>query len=321
MPPSYVFKEAPIERIVRSDSAFLLPSKKSTEKWTLFEATPLNPIWLQSITDTSYRIVDGFRTVDRLRQNEKNGTIPAFVFNKNEPKFDLWKLRIQKRLLEGNFPVFPIVEQLYRFGEAENFALDDTLAKIFDEAKVPLRKFDRSLVERIGEGASAIGSFSDIDELDYKELRLLGRFTTEEIGILADLFRGLQLKGNKLSSILQTIDELKNGFGISLRDILADQTVAKIVAETRNGGKYAKLKSRLVLLRHPILNRLRSDWSRMKKELDPPAEIRLENDPQFESDTLRIVMEVESPEQLENAVRWMEKKLAAKEMDGLFDFV
>ena len=286
-----------------------------------FDAIPINPIWLQRTVDTGYRIIDGFRIIGRLWQKKESGTIPALIFDSNESKYELWKLKIQKRLAEGNFPVFPIVEQFYRLAEPEKFESDAVLVEIFHKAKVPIRKFGRSLVRKLSDNMPAINTFSNINELGYGELQLLGGFTTDEIDMLAVLFHGQFLKGNKLSSILQLIKELKNGFGILLRNICADRKVNEIINGPQNSPRYRLLKSYLTLLRYPVLNRSANEWKKAKADLKLPAEMQVINDPCFEADTLKFILEVDSAEKLEKTVRWIGEKLREGKLARLFDFV
>ena len=321
MSPSHYVKEFPLRRLAYDDTEFRLPSIKDAERWIGGNGVPINPVWLQKKTDGRYRIVDGFRVIEPLWQKKGTGTIPALVFDKSEPPYALWKRKIQKRLAEDDFPLFPIVRELYRHGVFRKEKPDMSLIEMFKRAKIPLFKLSESLIRKITWMVPRINTFTNINELGYRELLLLGRLTTEEMHSVSALFEGLFLKGNKLSSVLQILLDLKNGYGIALGDIREDEEIRTIINRSQGVSRYRLLKARLEFLRHPELNRLRHEWKRAKTDLKLPHDIQIESDPHFEADRLKIVFEVESPKELGNCLEWMERKREEKALDRLFDFV
>ena len=195
------------------------------------------------------------------------------------------------------------------------------MVAIFKRAKVPLGKIKRSLHIKLSPLVSKINNFSNIDHLGIKEMLLLAEFSIDEINALNTLFAGQTLKGNKLLSMLRIIIELKNGYDIALQEILKDSEINSIIQESADNQKYRLLKSRLTILRFPILDKLTKDWRKSRSKIDLPAQVHVTHDPSFESDTLTFTVEIESTEKFKTVIKQLEAQLSKGDLDQLFEFV
>ena len=64
--------------------------------------------------------------------------------------------------------------------------------------------------------------------ITMKEMKLLIKLELNELDLLGNIFEGHKLKGNKLSSFVQIILEIKEGQGISMEKIFNDPKIQNI---------------------------------------------------------------------------------------------
>ncbi len=321
MLPGVSFREISLSQVLVEDHTFYLPSLVDQSQTETLDNLLFNPVRLQTIADGRFRIIDGFRVVNRLGQKKGYRTIPALLYTAQHSPLDLWKFRIEKRLRENNFPIYSILTNLVTHFDFDQIQSDSDMVAIFKRAKVPLGKIKRSLHIKLSPLVSKINNFSNIDHLGIKEMLLLAEFSIDEINALNTLFAGQTLKGNKLLSMLRIIIELKNGYDIALQEILKDSEINSIIQESADNQKYRLLKSRLTILRFPILDKLTKDWRKSRSKIDLPAQVHVTHDPSFESDTLTFTVEIESTEKFKTVIKQLEAQLSKGDLDQLFEFV
>jgi hypothetical protein len=311
-----------ITAIDSEDTDFELFNLRSKQFKDAFQLLLYNPIFLQEKKPGEFKIIDGFLTHQVISQNKKN-TIAAFVFNSNLSDLDLWIFRLSKRIEEKNFSLISIIKKLSVLIEdnpdlrQKNPDFRSVLEKLHIPTKLPVRKLFTDIINQ----EDQIAAITKPDFLNLKELVQLSKFKTETLIQLSKLLGALELKGNKLLSCLKMIEELQNGFGISVDNILKDHQIQQILVNGSENLKYKMIKQRLAELRFPRLNRMQQKWDQNLKALKLNQQISVTSDPYFEDDYLKIEMTVKSPEQLKVSLKQLNEKVSDKKLKNLFDLI
>ncbi|MBU2645889.1 hypothetical protein KKI24_14365, partial [bacterium] len=138
---------------------------------------------------------------------------------------------------------------------------------------------------------------------------------------LSILLDQMQLKGKKLTSMIQIIDELKRGYNIPLADLLNDPQLIAIRKDFAAHQRYRHIKARLLSLRFPELSRLQREWDETIKKTGLGSLITIQHDPYFEDDCLQIILSARNPTELKQLLQQLLKKTEAPELEHLFSFV
>ena len=238
-------------------------------------------------------------------------------------ELDLWIFRLTKRVVEQNFSLISIIEKLTDLTTKNQIVIHK-----IPELKILLEKLHISphlqtsqLFNDIIKRKEQITAFTIPDSLSFKELLQLSKFEPEVLDQLSQLLAGLALKGNKLSSCLKIIEELQNGFGKSVKDILEDHQIQNILKTVSDHLKYKAIKQRLTELRFPKLNQMQLTWDQYIKQLKLDQEISVSADPYFEDDYLKIEIHSKSPKQLKKQLDDLTDKTNSGKFDDLFELI
>ena len=304
------------------DTFFELYNLKSENLTTHSDLFSYNPIYLQEKQTGKYRIVDGFLSYQTVLQSKEN-TIPAFVFNSKMTEFDLWIFRLTKRVVEQNFSLISIIEKLSdlmlenQIIIQESPGLKTLLKKLHISPHLQISQLFNDIIKR----KEQIAAITNPASLNFKELLQLSKLEPEVLVQLSLLLGGLALKGNKLSSCLKIIEELKNGFGKSITDILKDDQIQNILETVSDHLKYKAIKQRLSELRFPRLNQMQQKWDQNIKQLKLDQQISLSADPYFEDDYLKIEIQAKSAKQLKKQLEDLLEKVSQGKFKELFDLI
>ncbi|MBU3913910.1 hypothetical protein KKA14_00060 [bacterium] len=316
------FQNTILKEIDLSDHRYFLPHINKPPLHWEEDIVLHNPVWLQKKSDDTYRIVDGFLVIESLINENRIQSIPAQIFSKDTSPLHLWKLRIAKRQQENNLSILGLFEGLLSL---MTLIKSDTLpietVQLLRQAHIPEQEISREKLLLIREKSNHIHDFTQTDQLTYKELKKLSSFETKELALLNQLLYELDLKGNKLLSMLQLIDELDRGYRLSLSDILKNSEIQNILENMPAHQRYKCLKSKLMEFRWPELSRLQLDWEKTIGRLAFPSQIRIVNDPYFEADDIQFVISASSIEQFKSSIDQIQEKWCSTEFKDLFNFV
>lgn len=281
-----------------------------------------NPVWLQQKAASSFRIVDGFSVIRKLHTVSPDQSVPAMVFPESSSLIQLWEQRVRKRELEGNLSTAAYLIGLSRLMEKEQLTSYPVGNR---EADLPTsmknRIFDRQSISQLIENFNHFSRFTDIHQLGFKQLDRLNTLSETELNLLGNLLDGMHLKGKKLTTLLDLVDELDRGFNIHISDLDRDTDLVKIRADIPPHQRYRHIKARLIALRFPQLSRLIADWDNALKrsELEGVADIR--HDPYFEADSLEFLFTVSSTEELKQQLKAVLDRADTPELQKLFSLI
>ncbi len=311
-----------LKQIDIDDFSYRLPTESLTDLIHLAETPILNPVWLQKKGCIRYRIIDGFRIIAAAKNNHQNIVLPAYVFPENNSPLHLWKLRLSKRKVEKNLSVYSLIEGLVLLLSAENLSkTPKEISSILIEMNLPEQKLTKTFLEKILQKTKIFSGFTDLHQLSYKDMSYLASRDSKKLIQLDQLFHDLKLKGNKLTSMIKLIDDLERGFDTTLQDILENKKIRHILAKKPVHQRYKYIKSYLLELRWPELNKLQKDWDSTLKKADLPSKIAVMVDPTFEADELQIQLTVSSIDDLQRLIVQIQQKAADLQLDHLFDFI
>ncbi|MCP4754448.1 MAG: hypothetical protein GY866_26500 [Proteobacteria bacterium] len=316
------YEDIDVNKIEPNDRLYYLPHTDASQVQWDAESTLFNPVWLQKTEPDRFRIVDGFVVVRLAMEKKRGQTIPARIFSEDTNPVALWKLRVEKRFREKNLVAIGFLEGLTKLLEQRDVpGIPDEIHGL--SARMGISKKEIGLEQLVGicNRSKIFADFTELNQLGYKEIIQLSDLKEDKLRLLNRLFEGLRLKGNKLSTMLQLIDDLKRGFGVTLPDILKDEEIKTILEKQPNHLRYKFLKQRLTRLRFPRLNALRQKWNQTIETMDLPPKIEIRHDPFFEADELQFVLNVSSLKELNRQIRQIEKRSDSSEFGRLFDFV
>lgn len=282
-----------------------------------------NPLFLHKKQSGKYKVIDGFLTLQLISAKRKDSTISAYVIDSDTSDLDLWLFRILKRIDEKNFSLIVVVEKLANLiVKYENIIFEKSAFKsIIEKLRIPAHLSVKQLFTSICSKKQAIDNITTSEVLNLKELIQLSKFDQKTLIEIAQLLGELALKGNKLLSCLKMIEELQNGFGISLTTILEDGQIVQIIQNCSENLKYKSIKQRLIELRYPRLTQMQLKWDQNLKKLELGKQISVNIDPYYEDDFLKIEINAASQKQLIKDLELLSKKAKGDSFAGLFELI
>jgi len=281
-----------------------------------------NPIWLQEMTPTVFRIVDGFKVYHLAKRYTPEGSIPAKVFPENSSLIQLWEQRVQKRKLENNLSTMAYLEGLLQMMKRLGLiAYPDDANSGYRLPEIGQKVLTLVMVQNLIDTSNHCKGFTDIHQLGYNEINLLNSKTESDLAALSTLFEQMQLKGKKLTSMLQLIDELSRGYSIQLSDILEDSELKATRESYPAHQRYRHIKSRLLTLRFPELNNLLAQWHDSVKRTGLDNVVDIRHDPYFENDHLEFVFSARTATELTKLLKRVLEKSESGELMHLFSFI
>ncbi|NQU63087.1 MAG: hypothetical protein HQ517_02220 [SAR324 cluster bacterium] len=181
--------------------------------------------------------------------------------------------------------------------------------------------FSLTMLQNLIDKSSHYEGFTDIHQLGYGEITLLNNKSKSDLKTLSTLFKQMRLKGKKLTSMLQLIDELGRGYNLHLSEILKDSELEAIRTNYPTHQRYRQIKSHLLTLRFPELNKLKIDWNSTVKKIGLDRVVEIGHDPYFEEDQLKFVFSARTAIELKKQLKQVLNKADNSELEQLFDFV
>ncbi len=316
-----IYKNIEISQINFDDKLFSLANPNSDIHWSQ-DSQVFNPIWLHEIALDEYRIVDGFNLLNAIWKFDRSIRVPALFFNRDDSLVEIWKKRVLKRLNEQNLPVLAFLEGLIKVLEyldtetlpSELHTIAQSLGIKADILKhQPLKKNVHKIIQCC--------AFADLYSLNYKDITNLSSRKKEDLSGLSNLFGKLMLKGNKLNSILQMVDDLLKGYNLSIQNLLDNDELVSILKDTPRHQRYKQLKDFLSSLRWPTLTIMRKDWSATLKNLKIPKQVTVTIDPFFEADEIEFKFKTSSATDYKKLLDHLREKADTKEITHLFEFI
>ena len=318
----YKLQKVPLESINTKDSFYWLHNHQE-KKSDFFQTNPLiQPVWLRRVQTDNYQIVDGFSVVKVLLEINRLGDIPAMVFDDSQDLCELWIYRVRKRIYENNLSPFCLLEALQKisnkdFEVKKNREIDKLLRKIgFIKPENILKRLDN--LQTI---LPLILPFTQPCTLGCREIEQLFLKNENQLKVLAELLSGFTLKGNKLLTLLQLINEIEVGFQQSLPDILETNPSLLEKKDRPDNYRYNRIKTQLHKIRYPQLCVMEKQWEKVMKKINFPHGISMIHDPYFEEEKLQIQINSRSPEDLNELLLHLNKKLDQNARDEIFKFL
>jgi len=317
-----ILKTIKQNKIDLEDDLFRMPSNRGDfSNWST-RLIPFMPVWLHETSKDRFRVVDGFHIIAKITQENPATSLPAIVFPVSTSTLALWEFRVQKRFLENNLSIFAFIEILVKLNK--NYpveSIETTFGSLLKKTGLAKKSFAFEKLQEICTKALIFESFTNLYLLGINEIEQLSTVSESDLSFYSRLFEGLRLKGNKLASMLDLIVELKHGFGITGKELMADLIVRQILNQVPPHQRYDHIKSRLLTLRYPKMNELRQSWNQLTKIIGLPTRIEIKHDPDFESDDLKLIFNASSSTELNTLLDMVRVKLDSTEFKQLFEFL
>ena len=314
--------EVKIDQIERNDRLFHIYNTRCSAPETGKITKLYNPVWLQETGNKRFRIVDGFWLIERITEHRNLELLPGRIFPEDMDLQELWLLRVEKRIAENNCPPFALLESLRNIlNYLDQHSPCQAIAELLTGYQVPKTQITNSCLNEIVEQTRSCASFCDLHGLSCREIFSLNRRKPRELEAIAKLLVGLNLKGNKLQSILQLLDELARGYQLTPQMLVDRTDIQNLLEKTPLHMRYKHLKSFLSALRWPVLEAARKEWEQAVKCFEIPERLMITTDPAFESESMEITLRVSSQEQLTTTLKTLESYMHSKTFSSLFDFI
>jgi hypothetical protein len=317
-----IFKNIDLDDIDFNDRYFQLQNHRDKLSAFTTDMVPYFPIYLQPNGKGQFRVIDGFLVSAQVVNENLSNSIPAFIAPDSSDLLQLWKFRLQKRYLENNLSPFCFLEVLSQL--KKHHSNDTILANLESAIRVSGYAKLVNLSEKLdgdSETMKSIKSFTDSYSLGMKEIDHLANITPPDLPFISTLFKDLNLKGNKLITILNLIFELKKGYGLEVKKLLDDSSIQEILTDLPPHQRYIRLKERLTELRYPKLHELEQSWKETKSVIGLPTRIAVNHDPEFESDDIRLTLTASSIQELQTQLETIQRKIETTDLQELFNFV
>ena len=134
--------------------------------------------------------------------------------------------------------------------------------------------------------------------------------------LLADQCRANLNESRELTVL---IGDLKEILGIDLQGVLAQPRILEILGKDGPSPRerLASIRWELRRLRYPELSRRSSEYSRIAGTVDSPPILKIRGDRFFEGDTLRLEIEIRTPEELKRAMERLNRGLENGTIEAL----
>ena len=309
----------PVQEIQISDRLFQL-YHQSPEKVTWEVGAPLyNPVWLQELSVSGYRIIDGFSIIDKISSPNPPLSLPAYVFPEAYSSISLLTLRLLKRLSENNLSIFAIGEIVSQVHKKTDLPLED-----FFHVYRALGLGDPARVSRVFLSLlplkQDLGQFTAIYKLSYNDLVFLSKKKVTDIASLAELLFGFELSGNKLLKLLILIDDIRLVTGMTLKELLEHSLRPKFKESLPFNHRYKLISTFLTQLKYPNRTKHIDQWYQTRKKLDL-GQIELIDDLSFEQDYLNLILKPRNLEALKKDIHFLSELAENKHFRALFDFL
>lgn len=293
----------------------------SALKWN--GSQPLhNPIWLHEKRPSVFRIVDGFMVFDLANTYSPHDPLPARIFPESSSLTQLWELRAQKRALENNLSTIAYLRGLARIMDKVGLTFyPGDMEPAFLLPEIRQNVFSLKILQNLIHKSRHYENFTEIHQLGYNEINQLNNKSDSDLKAFDTLFMQMRLKGKKLTSMIQLIDELGRGYDIQLHDILKNTELETIRTNFPVHQRYRYIKAHLLTLRFPELNKLQAQWDKAVKSIGLDGLVDIEHDPYFENDQLNFVFSAHNAVELKKQLQQMLNKFDSSELELLFDFI
>ena len=271
------------------------------------------PLLVQSVEDSKFRLVDGFKRLSWLKTVQGNSVeeyqqdqlpcliIPAFVSIRDLSKIRLETLSADQNSFSG-IHLCRVLNMLSETGFSKNeiaFQVFPSLGLISSVRLAgQLLDLQKKLVTSELHAESLLPE--SIMIMGYEDLLPLLKFSSSDFPSVVRLAEKMEVKGKKWRNMLQVLDEVIRLRQTTAVEILQYFEIQKILEDSNLQGpvRYRLLKQQLDTLRYPELSKMRKRFDQTRKSLKLPERMTLESDQYFENDELALKMKFRSVDEL-----------------------
>ena len=268
---------------------------------------PFSPIDLAPQVAPWWLILEGEHLRPLGRVEMRDEPIVALVFAENSSLIELWEQAASRLIQLDRLSAWDFINSYHLLAGQ---CLEPPVEKAMElgkALKLEGRWFKQKKYKVILEEETSIRSFCDLQRLSFREMKNLSLWNPEELKELGDFFKFMQLKGNRLQSLLEPLHEIKKKEGWALKGILSRLTGP------------AEAARELEALKNPQLNQHRESLKTLSQSFS--KQIQLELDPWFEKDQLSIHLMAGNSAEFEERLGELQQALADGRAQKLFDLI
>jgi len=287
------------------------------------------PLLVQSVKDSKFELVDGFKRLSWLRSVQKSSfdeyhlnLLPCLIIPTTFSIRDVAKIRVETLSVDINslsgIYLCKVLKMLSEAGFSKNeiaFDLFPILGLVSSVRLVgQLLNLQKKMVIFELNAKSILPE--SIMSMGYEDLLPLLKFSSSDFCSVIRLAKKMDIKGKKWRNLLQVLDEL-----IRLRETTAEEIfkfpeIKKILENSNINGpvRYRLLKQLFDSLRYPELSKMSKRFDHRSKNLKLTDRITLERDPYFEKDELALVMKFQSVNELRDHLMNLTEKVNSENL-------
>lgn len=313
--PDWVLKTLSVSQLEIVDTPFnWFPGVLSAcDRNSLDEEGIRLPLLVQTVNDSHYCLVDGFKrfswhksVIGNSGEDFQQTQLSCLVIPESIPMLDVAKIRLEtlpsdsKNLsgihlcgvlnffIEAGFSKEEIASQvLPRLGLVSSVRLAGQLLDLHHKLAAPEQQTKFLLPE-------------SMIRMGYEDLLPLLKFTNNDLSSVISLAEKMEVRGKKWRNLLQVLDEVIRLRQTTAAALMGSTEIQKIMEDSNLQGpvRYRLLKQQLDILRYPELSDMRKRFDQKRKSLKLPQRIMLESDQYFENDELALTIKIHSVDEL-----------------------
>lgn len=309
--------EIPLKDINQKDRTFCLSFPLSPFPLSNFikETGFISPLILRKKKgEKRYQIVSGFRRIEAFK-NRIFKKIPAFIFSESE-------LPNKKAIL---LSFYDNLSQRYLNEIEKSMAIEKlhSLGKISEEKLInfflPLLGLPRSkkylekylALERIEE---AFKKSIAQNEISLEIGIILAKFSLQERKRIFNLIKRLRLNQNKAKEIITLLKEISRREEKSINSLLSEEVL-------KDYRDFSNFRDYLLNRRYPEFKAYEKKFFNLAKSLKLSPEIKISPPAFFESDRLKINLEIKQEKELEKIISSLKRAFKSKEFSKLLSML
>ncbi len=268
----------------------------------------LHPLWVQEITPSKFRIVNGFKRF-KIAQLLNIAQLPALIISKAFNDFDNFNIRIREKCISGQLNPIEISYILSKLQEKFKMSPSDIMRTYF-------------AAMGLGENIKIFETYDRLHRLEIEIQRaiIIGDLSVEIAALLGDtevherlsyfaIINKLKLSKSNQREFFHLLQDIKRIKKTSLENIINDQAVQSIINNERltPTQKTEKIKTILFSWRYPRFAALKKQFESQLREMKLPPTVRLSPSPFFADSEYHIDLSFRTVAEFHNHLKILQQ--------------
>ena len=313
--------QIPINRILFNDftySVWAWSDYSKVKKSIQLAGMQTMPVVIQSEKDGYYCIVSGQKRFRALKDIGVNN-VACILFSRPDNSCQLF---INTLLENLSFREYNIVEKGMIFNRLHGVSsCGYDIEKLMGNLGANTSNLHK--IKRLGKLPSCIKKDIACGKVKQSVALILADISEEDQAAFVNLLKFVDFGKNKQKDVFNLLFDLSKINACSFDNILSDKEVQGVLSSRQLNApqKGGHILNFLREKRLPNFYKFNKQFNRIKSAINLPANIKLQNNPPFEDDDLRIEISVKNSDDLVKMREWMNRFTKNKEVCEIIDMI